>query len=178
MRRRIAIALGVMGIAVAAAAGARFAQAVPEAVAIAPAERAVSATMTTRDGLTATIATLTSRVAANRSDERAAVGLADALMRQARVVGDASLPKRAEDVLSSTIAATDSYLGRRMLGAVYLAQHRFLEALDAGNNARALRPDDPWNYGVIGDAAIELGRYDAAFAAFDRMASIKPSGAA
>jgi tetratricopeptide (TPR) repeat protein len=159
-------------------AGARFFQAAPEAVAIAPAERAVSATVTTRDGLAATIVTLTQRVTANRSDERAAVGLADALMRQARVVGDGSLPRRAEDVLSSTIAATDSYLGRRMLGAVYLAQHRFLEALDAGHKAQALRPDDSWNYGVIGDAAIELGRYDEAFAAFDRMASIKPSGAA
>jgi len=178
MQRRIGIGLGVIGVAVAAMAGARFLQAAPEALAIAPTERAVLATVTTREGLTATIAMLTSRLAANRSDEQAAVGLADALMRQARVVGDGSLPKRAEDVLSSTIAATDSYLGRRMLGAVYLAQHRFLEALEAGNKARALRPDDPWNYGVIGDAAIELGRYDEAFIAFDRMTSIKPTAAA
>jgi len=178
MQRRIAIGLGVIGIAVSATAGARFLQAVPEAVAIAPTERAVLATVTTREGLAATIATLTSRVEAHHSDEHAAVGLADALLRQARVVGDGSLPKRAEDVLSNTIAATDSYLGRRMLGAVYLAQHRFLEAFDAGNTARAMRPDDPWNYGVIGDAAIELGRYDEAFDAFDRMASIKPTAAA
>jgi tetratricopeptide (TPR) repeat protein len=35
-----------------------------------------------------------------------------------------------------------------------------------------------WNDGVIGDAAIELGRYDEAFAAFDHMASIKPTAAA
>ena len=38
-----------------------------------------------------------------------------------------------------------------------------------------MRPDDVWNDGVIGDAAIELGRYDEAFAAFDRMASLKPT---
>lgn len=178
MQRRIAIGLAVIVVVVAAMTGARLYQAVPQAVAIAPTERAVLATVTTREGLAATIATLTSRIAANRFDEHAAVGLADALMRQARVVGDGSLPKRAQDVLSNTIAATDSYLGRRMLGAVYLAQHRFLEAFDAGNQARAMRPDDPWNYGVIGDAAIELGRYDEAFDAFDRMASIKPTAAA
>ena len=177
MQRRIVIGVGVIGIA-AAATGARFVQAVPEAMAIVPTGRAALATVTTRAGLTATIAALTSRVAANRFDEHAAVGLADALMRQARVLGDGTLPKRAEDVLSNTIAATDSYLGRRMLGAVYLAQHRFLEAFEAGHRARAMRPDDPWNYGVIGDAAIELGRYDEAFDAFDRMASIKPTAAA
>ncbi len=178
MQRRIAIGAGVVGVAAAVIVGVRLFQAAPQAVAIVPTERAVSVTVTTRDGLSATIATLTSRVAANRSDEHAAVGLADALMRQARVVGDASLPKRAEDVLSNTIAATDSYLGRRMLGAVYLAQHRFLEALEAGHKAQAMRPDDSWNYGVIGDAAIELGRYDEAFAALDRMASLKPTAAA
>ena len=178
MQRRIVISLGVVGVVAATMAGVRLFQAVPEAVAIAPAERAVPASVTTREGLAATIATLTSRVAANRSDEHAAVGLADALMRQARVVGDGSLPKRAEEVLSRTIAATDSYLGRRMLGAVYLAQHRFLEALAAGRRAQAMRPDDSWNCGVIGDAAIELGHYDEAFDAFDRMASLKPTAAA
>ena len=106
------------------------------------------------------------------------MALADVLMRQARVTGDATLPRRAEVALTGTIAATDSYLARRMLGAVYLAQHRFLAALEAGRRAQPFRPDDPWNYGVIGDAALELGRYDEAFAAFDRMASLKPTAAA
>jgi tetratricopeptide (TPR) repeat protein len=64
-----------------------------------------------------------------------------------------------------------------MLGATYLAQHRFVEALAAGERARAFRPDDPWNYGVIGDASLELGLYDEAFGAFDRMAGLKPSAA-
>lgn len=178
MQRRFVIGIGVVGVAVAVYTGTRLFQAAPQAVAIAPAERAVSATPTTREGLTRTIATLSTRVAANHADEYAAVGLADALIRQARVVGDASLPRQAEAVLSSTIDATDSYLARRMMGAVQLAQHRFLEALDAGQRAQALRPDDPWNYGVIGDAAMELGRYEEAFAAFDRMVSLKPTSAA
>ncbi len=138
----------------------------------------MSASTTSRDGLSQAMATLTARVAANAADDQAAVALADVLMRQARVSGDGSLPRRAEVVLTNTIAATDSYLGRRMLGAVYLAQHRFLAALEAGRKARQMRPDDSWNYGVIGDAAIELGRYDEAFAAFDRMASLKPAAAA
>jgi tetratricopeptide (TPR) repeat protein len=165
------------GLAIAALVAGRMFQAAPGAIAIAPADRSQTASDTSRDGLARAIRTLSARVAAHASDEHAAVQLSDALMRQARVTGDATLPKQAEDVLKLTIDATDGYLPRRTMGAVYLAQHRFAEALEAGRRAQALRPDDPWNYGVIGDAAIELGRYDDAFAAFDRMAALKPSAA-
>jgi len=179
MGRRGVVAVFVALAAAGGVAGLRTLQSPPTLLAIAPSERAVAASSTTsRDGLSRSVASLTARVAANAADDEAAVALSDVLMRQARVVGDATLPRRAEAALTSTIAATESYLGRRMLGAVYLAQHRFLEALDAGQRAQRLRPDDPWNYGVIGDAALELGRYDEAFAAFDRMTSLKPTAAA
>jgi tetratricopeptide (TPR) repeat protein len=178
-RRRVVVAMSVALAAAGGVAGVRSLQSPPTLLAITPTERAaVSASTTSREGLSQAMATLTARVAANVADDQAAVALADVLMRQARVGGDGSLPRRAEAALTRTIAATDSYLGRRMLGAVYLAQHRFLAALEAGRKARQMRPDDPWNYGVIGDAAIELGRYDEAFAAFDRMASLKPTSAA
>lgn len=179
LRRRVAVAVCVALAVAGGAAGLRTLQSPPALLAVAPSERSVVSTSTTsRDGLTQALASLTARVAANAADDQAAVGLADVLMRQARVVGDASLPRRAEAVLESTIAATDSYLARRMLGAVYLAQHRFHEALEAGHTAQRIRPDDSWNYGVIGDAAIEIGRYDEAFAAFDHMATLKPTAAA
>ena len=57
----------------------------------------------------------------------------------------------------------------RLLATVYLSQHRSREALETGQLARNMRPDDAWTYGVIGDASIELGEYDPAFAAFDTM---------
>jgi tetratricopeptide (TPR) repeat protein len=44
--------------------------------------------------------------------------------------------------------------------------------------ARDARPNDAWNYGVIGDAHLELGEYDEAFDAFDRMIQLRPSAAA
>jgi tetratricopeptide (TPR) repeat protein len=37
-----------------------------------------------------------------------------------------------------------------------------------------MRPDDSVNYGVLGDAHLELGDYDAAFNAFDRMMRLRP----
>jgi tetratricopeptide (TPR) repeat protein len=64
-----------------------------------------------------------------------------------------------------------------MLGALYLSQHRFRDAVRVGEKNRAARPYDPVNYGVIGDAQLELGKYDDAFAAFDRMMALRPSAA-
>jgi len=67
---------------------------------------------------------------------------------------------------------------RRMLAATYLSQHRFADALREAERCQTMRADDPWIWGVIGDAHIERGEYDAAFDAFDRMAAIKPAAAA
>jgi tetratricopeptide (TPR) repeat protein len=65
----------------------------------------------------------------------------------------------------------------RLLGATYLSQHRFRQALDVARQSRDLRPDDAWNYGVMGDAQIELGDYPQAFDAFDKMSALRPSAA-
>jgi tetratricopeptide (TPR) repeat protein len=60
------------------------------------------------------------------------------------------------------------------LGSLALARHRFGEALVFGREAVRLAPYTARNYGVLGDALVELGRYDEAFRAFDRMSSIRP----
>lgn len=64
-----------------------------------------------------------------------------------------------------------------MLGAVYLAQHRFREAIDVAAKNRDARPNDPVNYGVIGDGRLELGDYEEAFDAIDRMMALRPGAA-
>ena len=47
------------------------------------------------------------------------------------------------------------------LGSLALSRHRFALALKLGREAHALSPTTARNYGVIGDAEIELGRYRA-----------------
>lgn len=64
------------------------------------------------------------------------------------------------------------------LGHLALIRHDFRRALELGREARRLAPASSRPYGVIGDALVELGRYREAFAAFDRMAALKPSLAA
>jgi tetratricopeptide (TPR) repeat protein len=60
------------------------------------------------------------------------------------------------------------------LGSLALARHRFREAFGLGREAVGLAPYTARNYGVLGDALIELGRYGEAFRAFDRMSSLRP----
>ena len=60
---------------------------------------------------------------------------------------------------------------------MYLSQHRFLEAADVARRAIAVNQRDAWNYGVLGDAYVELGRYEDAFDAFDTMVRLRPDAA-
>jgi tetratricopeptide (TPR) repeat protein len=144
----------------------------------APALGAAGAPETTRAGLARRIADMESRLTARPDDFGAAVLLADALSRQTRVTGNAGLTLRAEQVLTVALREDPgNYEASRMLGSLYLSQHRFSEALVVAEKCRALRPNDPVNYGVLGDAHVELGDYQEAFDAFDRMMQLRPGAA-
>lgn len=134
---------------------------------------------TSRHDLARTVEAMTARLADDPGDTAAAVSLADALLRQARVENDPAHAIVAERALRRALANTPrDYAARRMLGAVLLSQHRFREAIVEATMTKAERPDDAWNDGVIGDAHIELGEYEEAFAAFDRMMAVRPNAAA
>ncbi len=134
---------------------------------------------TTRDGLQQTADQMRTRLAANPTDAAAAVVLADALLRQARVSGNVGLALEAEHALSVALKSDPlHYQARRMLATVYLSQHRFGQAVREAERARDQFPRDPWNYGVIGDGHLELGEYDEAYAAFQQMLDLRPNASA
>lgn len=130
-------------------------------------------------GLAARITEMEARLAKTPDDASAAVVLAEALVRQARVTGNGAHAARAEQRLRRALQANGQhYDAQRMLGVVLLSLHRFDDAIVAAERARTLRPDDTFNDGVQGDALLELGRYDEAFAAFQRMMDRRPTAAA
>src|SRR3989475_5330811 len=134
---------------------------------------------TSREELAQRVKDMDARLATHPDDAGAAILLADALLRQTRVLGNPGLAVRAERVLAHVLSGDPSnYDANRMLGALYLSQHRFREAVKVGETNRDARPYDPVNYGVIGDGHLEVGEYDAAFDAYDRMMALRPSAAA
>lgn len=60
------------------------------------------------------------------------------------------------------------------LGSLELSRHRFAAGLVLGREAIALSPTTARNFGVVGDALVELGRYPQAFRAFDTFARLRP----
>ena len=122
-----------------------------------------------------------SRLASQPDDAAAAVRLADALLRQARVFTHSLPALKAEQVLRRLLArdpaAPYQYQARRLLATALASQHRFEEAITEAERCLQLRPDDAVLYGIIGDSRLELGDREAAFAAFDRMVALRPDAA-
>jgi len=177
------VAVAIVAATVAAVAPHVISRAKPspkaEAVSIGPAIGMPGAPPTTTFGLRQRIDEMQARLQAQPDDTGAAVLLADALLRQARATTDSRPAGRASEVLNAVLKEhPGQYDALRMLGAIYLSQHRFRDALDVARRSRDLRPDDAWNYGVMGDAELELGEYSAAFDAFDKMMAMRPNAAA
>src|ERR1700730_3229014 len=134
---------------------------------------------TSRAAMQQTVDIMQRQLRQHPTDTGAAVLLADTLLRQARVSGNAGLALRAEQALTPILSDEPlEYEARRMIAAVYLSEHRFREAIREAERARDQRPRDDWNYGVIGDGHLELGEYDEAFAAFQQMMDLRPTAGA
>lgn len=99
-----------------------------------------------------------------------------AYQQRARETGDPTYYTKSDGVLRRALRlAPNDLIAVSGLGSLELSRHRFRTALAYGLRARSISPTTARNYGVIGDALVELGRYREAFADFNRMAAIKPS---
>jgi tetratricopeptide (TPR) repeat protein len=122
------------------------------------------------------VARLQAQVRSDHTNVKARATLGLAYLQRARETGDPSYYEKADAILHSAAALDSRDLFTTIgLGDLALARHQFRLALVYGHRAREISPSTALIYGVIGDAALELGRYGQAFAAFDRMVSLKPS---
>ncbi len=181
MRRRTALLVGC-AIAVALSLGGLVGGVLAESRSTAPrsavpgalAQRALSGTAA---GVTAAnVADLEGQTRARPGDSSLLVQLGFAYQLRWRETADAGFLPRSEVALRRALRGTpdDPYavLG---LGSLALIQHEFREALVYGRRAERLLQGSARPYGVIGDALVELGRYDEAFAAFEKMVSLRPN---
>ena len=119
---------------------------------------------------------LEDRVRAEPRDAGALTELGFAYQLRWRETADASYLPRSEEALTRAMRfGTDDANAVLGLGSLALIRHEFRAALRYGRRAERLLPGSYRPYGVTGDALVELGRYDEAFAAFDRMISLRPS---
>jgi tetratricopeptide (TPR) repeat protein len=98
-----------------------------------------------------------------------------AYQQRARETGDPSYYGKAEGVLRRALRLAPHDLEATSgLASLALSRHRFALGLRLGREAIDISPSTARNYGVVGDAQVELGRYAAAFRSFDTMVRLKP----
>ena len=122
------------------------------------------------------IVSLQARLRAEPSDWRGFASLGLAYVQEARISADPSYYPKAEGVLQQSLGlnVADNYEAPVGMAALAAARHDFAAALDWGEKAKTINPYNAAVYGVIGDAQLELGRYDEAFATFQQMVDTRP----
>jgi tetratricopeptide (TPR) repeat protein len=177
--------LGRIGIAAALAVGLFLAGAVaitrggsePAATAApAPDEAGSLLAPGAAGSLEGTIAALQARLRIVPDDWKSFASLGLAYVQEARVTADPSYYPKAEGVLQRSLDQhlQDNVQAMVGMAALAAARHDFTTALDWGERALAIDPYNGSVYGVVGDAQVELGRYDDAFATFQKMVDTRP----
>jgi tetratricopeptide (TPR) repeat protein len=121
------------------------------------------------------IASFQRRLKDDPEDFSSYVNLANAYLQKVRETGDPSLYTKAEDLLdrAEEIEPQNPELFATR-GILALARHDFARALDFGERALALNPESARYHGIVGDAQIELGRYEEAIASYQKMIDLRP----
>jgi tetratricopeptide (TPR) repeat protein len=109
------------------------------------------------------------------SDPGAYAQLGLAYLQQVRETGDPTFYPRAQGTFEQALRLDPrDFTAISGLGSVALARHDFRHALALGEQAARINPGVARNYGVIGDAEIELGRYGAAQRTLQHYVDVKP----
>ncbi|MGI8744846.1 MAG: tetratricopeptide repeat protein [Bryobacteraceae bacterium] len=103
------------------------------------------------------------------------IWLAGAYVQKMRETTDFTYINRAAGLLDTVLSADPgNYEALRLQAMVQLEYHQFSKAVESSQALIGMKPGDPWNYGILGDAFIEIGDYEKAADAFQKMADIRP----
>lgn len=104
------------------------------------------------------------------------IGLASLYIKNARRTGDFSLNAKAELAVDKALEVDAVNIpARKLKASLQLTFHRFSEALEMGTALREEFPRDAFVYGILADANAELGNYEAAVEAAQKMVDLKPN---
>jgi len=101
--------------------------------------------------------------------------LGDALMQKARETMDLSYYGRAEAAYRKSLAVSPNY-ANALVGIAWVlsGRHEFEQSIEWANKALKVEPNRADAYGLLGDAATEMGDYDSAYEQYQKMLDLKP----
>lgn len=101
--------------------------------------------------------------------------LGASFLQRVRENADPANYGRAEQAFSQALALDPkNFIAVSGMGGLSLARHQFHDAITWGERGVALNPYNAGIYGVLGDAHLESGDYDAAFTDFQKMVDTRP----
>jgi len=96
-------------------------------------------------------------------------------VQKMRETADPAWLDRASKLLELTLSAeARNYEALRIRSEIELERHNFRQVVAYSKELIAIGPGDPWNFGTLGDALMELGEYDEAAEAYQKMVTLRP----
>jgi len=104
--------------------------------------------------------------------------LAGAYIQKMRETTDFGYIDRAEKLVNLTLRTEPgNYEALRLRSEIGLERHHFSEVAGFSRQMIGIAPDDSWNWGTLGDALMEMGQYEEAAGAYQKMMSLRPNQA-
>jgi tetratricopeptide (TPR) repeat protein len=101
--------------------------------------------------------------------------LAGAFIQKMRETMDPGYLDRASKIVAAVLSADGTdYEALRLRSQIELERHNFTKVAEYSRELIASSPEDPWNWGTLGDSLMELGQYDKAAEAYQRMVNMRP----
>jgi tetratricopeptide (TPR) repeat protein len=101
--------------------------------------------------------------------------LAGSYIQKMRETTDFSYLDRAAQIVGNVISAdSQNYEALRLRSEIELERHHFKLVAEYSRQLMQISANDPWNWGTLGDALVEMGDYDGAAEAYQKMVTLRP----
>ncbi len=119
---------------------------------------------------------LIAKIKNDPGDTRSALALANAYITEGRISGNTAYYDKAAMKTVDMLLAKEpgNYEALMLKSLVQLSQHHFAEGLATAKLSLSIDSNSAFIYGLLVDANVEMGNYDEAVAAADKMVSIRP----
>ncbi len=101
--------------------------------------------------------------------------LAGTYIQKMRETTDFGYLDRASQIVNDVISRdSQNYEALRLRSEVELERHNFKKVAEYSRDLAKIAPEDSWNWGTLGDALIEIGDYEHAADAYQKMVTMRP----
>ncbi len=115
-------------------------------------------------------------ITASPSDLRLQLGLANTYLQKLRDTADSNYLARASAIADRILAADGGlFQALRLENEIDLQRHDFRSVAERSRDMLKYAPSDPGTWGNFGDALMDLGEYDEAGHAYERMFALGPN---